>query len=353
VKPIDEVELFQANPEPRACGAQGIMRVARADWRFSMPNGIVCGILIFNSALFSQSVISSGYTAPGPVPVAPGQIATFYVQLASGVSPNIIGITLVQQGSTNTNVPLQSLRTVSECPDNSAVSPPACASLLAVTVQIPYELVPYCPLCARPVSATPPLLIINQGGQPPAAIELNPLADEVHVLTACDVALGAATQPNYTGLPCAPLVTHLDGTLVSASSPANVGEALTAWVFGLGQTNPAASTGQPAEIAAPTETFNLNFNYSINALATKPVQTSPDRILIHPLYAGLAPGYIGLYQVNFTIPPGPQNGIARCALPGSYAPGSNVPQSNLTVSIGGQFSFDGAGICVNTQIPVD
>jgi uncharacterized protein (TIGR03437 family) len=209
-------------------------------------------------------------------------------------------------------------------------------------------------LCARPVSATPPLLIINQGGQSPAVIELNPLADEVHVVTACDVALGAAPKPNYTGLPCAPLVTHIDGTLVRASNPANVGETLTVWVFGLGQTNPSASTGQPAKMGAPAaETFNLDFNYSVNALATKPVQTSPDRILIHPLYAGLAPGYVGLYQVNFTVPQGPQNGIAHCALPGSFAPGSNVPQSNLTVSIGGQFSFDGAGIRVNTQIPVD
>ena len=153
--------------------------------------------------------------------------------------------------------------------------------------------------------------MINQGGQPPAVIELNPLADEVHVLTACDVALGAAPQPNYTGLPCAPLVTHIDGTLVSASSPANVGETLTAWVFGLGQTNPPASTGEQGIIGAPAaETFNLDFNYSVNALATKPVQTSPDRILIHPLYAGLAPGYVGLYQVNFTVPQGPQNGIA-------------------------------------------
>jgi uncharacterized protein (TIGR03437 family) len=319
-----------------------------------MSNSIFCGILIFNSFLYSQSVIVSGYTAPGPVSVAPGQIATFYIQLPGGTSANIIGITLSQLGSTNINVPVQSLRTVSECAASTAVSQPACASLLAVTVQIPYELAPYCPLCARPVSATPPLLTINQGGQPPAVIALNPLADEIHVLTACDVALGAAPQPNYTGLPCAPLVTHGDGTLVSPSSPANVGEGLTAWVFGLGQTNPAASTGETVKIGAPAaETFNLDFNYSINALATKPVQTSPDRILIHPLYAGLAPGYVGLYQVNFTVPQGPQNGIAHCALPGSFAPGANVPQSNLTVSIGGPFSFDGAGICVNTQIPVD
>jgi uncharacterized protein (TIGR03437 family) len=318
-----------------------------------MSNAIFCGLLIFNSFLFSQGVIVSGYTAPAPVSVAPGQIVTFYVQLPSGASANIMGVTL-EQGSTNTNVPVQSVRTASGCPDAATIPQPACSSLLALTVQIPYEVVPYCPLCLRPISAIPPLLTINQSGQPPAVIELNPLADEIHVLTACDVFLGAPRQLNYTGLPCAPLVTHTDGTLVSASSPANVGESLTAWVFGLGQTNPAASTGQPIKVAAPTiETFNLDFNYSVNALATKPVQTSPDRILIHPLYAGLAPGYVGLYQVNFTVPPGPQNGIARCALPGFFASGSSVPQSNLTVSIGGQFSFDGASICVNTQIPVD
>jgi hypothetical protein len=55
-------------------------------------------------------------------------------------------------------------------------------------------------------------------------------------------------------------------------------------------------------MATAAETFNLDFNYSANALATKPGQASPDRILIHPLYAGLAPGYVGLYQVNFTVP---------------------------------------------------
>lgn len=311
-------------------------------------------LLFFSSVAFSQSLIMSGYTAPAPVSVAPGQVATFYVQSpGGGVPTNIPAITL-QQGSTNTVVPLQSLRTVSECPDSTTSTvQPTCASLLALTVQIPYELTTFCPLCASPVSATPSVLTVNQGGQPTATIELNPLADQVHVLTQCDVVLGAPVQPNYSGLPCAPLVTHPDGTLVSASSPANFGENLTAWVFGLGQTNPAASTGQPAKMAPAAETFNLDFNYSVNALAAKPVQTSSDRIPIHPLYAGLAPGFVGLYQVNFTVPQGAPNGIAHCALTGSFAPGSNVVQSNLTVSIGGQFSFDGAAICVNTPIPVD
>jgi len=321
-----------------------------------MFKGIFFGSLL-SCSLIAQGVVGSGYTAPAPVPVAPGQIATFYVKGAIPTGTSVAGIigAMLQQGSESISLRIQSLGPVSMCPNVTSVSIAACGSLMAVTVQIPYELAPYCPLCARPISATPPVLVISGSGMTPSAIELNPLADAVHVLTACDVALGPPTpqQPNLTGLPCAPLVTHTDGSLVSAGNPASAGEALTAWVFGLGQTNPAATTGKPATMAATAETFNLNFDYEINALPAQPYTGEPDVVPIHPLFSGLAPGYVGLYQVNFMVPAGAANGIERCSLPGTVGPGGQAVQSNLTVSIGGQFSFDGAGICVATQIPVD
>jgi uncharacterized protein (TIGR03437 family) len=324
-----------------------------------MHKSIFCGLLLSNPFLIAQTLVGSGYTAPAPVSVAPGQIATFYVtgvQLALVNTPPGTPFTVtLQQNATNTTAPIQSVRVVSQCPDVTSISVSTCGSLTAITVQIPYELGPYCPLCARPVSATPPLMTISQNGQALTSIELNPLADEVHVLTACDVPLGPPTpaQPNLTGLPCSPLVTHPDGTLVSASSPANVGEALTVWAFGLGQTTPPATTGKPASMAPAAETFNLDFNYQVNALPAKPFTGEPDRVPLVPLFAGLSPGFVGLYQVNFVVPPQPPNGTPTCALPGTFASGANIAQSNLTVSIGGQFSFDGAGICVATQIPVD
>lgn len=330
-----------------------------------MLKSLVCGLFL-TFHLAAQTLVGAGYGLPAPVSVAPGQIATFYVAgllLGAGSTPgqppnslptNGITATLQQSGN-STPAPIQSIRGFSLCPDANSVAQTACGSMVAITVQMPYELAPVCPLCARPVSATPPTLFISQNGQNATAIELNPLADEVHVLTACDAALGPPLPPapNLTGLPCAPLVTHSNGTLVSASSPANVGEALTIWAFGLGQTTLAATTGQPAKAAPTAETFNLDFNYQVNALATKPYTGEPDRVPLTPLYAGLASGYVGLYQVNFVVPPQPPNGTPRCALSGTFAAGGNVPQSNLTVSIGGQFSFDGAGICVATQIPVD
>jgi uncharacterized protein (TIGR03437 family) len=323
-----------------------------------MFKGIFLGSLL-SCSLAAQALAGSGYTAPAPVSVAPGQIATFYVpgtQLALVETPPGTPVTVtLQQTGANVAAPIQSVRVISQCPDVTAVLVATCGSLTAITVQIPYELVPFCPLCAYPVSATPPLLTITQNGPALTSIELNPLVDEVHVLTACDVALGPPTpqQPNLTGLPCAPLVTHTNGTLVSAASPASAGEALTAWVFGLGQTNPPAATGKPATMGATVETFNLNFDYAINALPTKPYTGDPDNIPIHPLFSGLAPGYVGLYQVNFTVPAGPANGIAQCSQLGSVALNPNAPQSNLTVSIGGQNSFDGAGICVATLFPND
>lgn len=197
----------------------------------------------------------------------------------------------------------------------------------------------------------------DANGQNSAPIELNALADQTHILTACDLFLlpsGVTPPLNFTGLGCVPLVTHTDGTMVSASKPANVGETMTAWAVGLGQTNPAASTGQPASAAPTVQTFSLDFNYAVNALATKPFTGRPVVKPPQPLFAGLAPGYPGLYQINFVVPPEPPNGTPRCALlPVAFGLGSSVPQSNLTVSFGGAFSFDGAGICVATRIPID
>jgi uncharacterized protein (TIGR03437 family) len=133
-------------------------------------------------------------------------------------------------------------------------------------------------------------------------------------------------------LPCQSLITHADGALVTAGSPAQSREELVAYAVGLGLTIPAVHTGQPAAAATPTyETFTLDFDFRLNALATQPMQ--PGSV---PSYSGLVPGYAGLYQVNFIVPQ-PPAGLQAC---------SGGVVSNLTVSVGGLTSFDGVRICV-------
>ena len=93
--------------------------------------------------------------------------------------------------------------------------------------------------------------------------------------------------------------------------------------------------------AVPTQTtYTLNFNYRPNALGTKPMPGSPP-----PVFAGATPGYVGLYQVNFIVPDVPA-GTPPCAAP-SRVIGRNIVESNLTVTVGGNFSFDAARICVD------
>ncbi|MCL5745463.1 MAG: hypothetical protein M1541_16325 [Acidobacteria bacterium] len=135
------------------------------------------------------------------------------------------------------------------------------------------------------------------------------------------------------------MVAHGDGSLVSAQNPAVPGEEVVAYAVGLGQTNPPLETGKLVTAPAPTQaTFGLDFNYHPNALASKPLPDSPQ-----PLFSGATPGFVGLYQINFVVPP-PPPGTLPCVVP--KTPGENVVYSNLTVSVGGTSSFDAARLCV-------
>jgi hypothetical protein len=72
-----------------------------------------------------------------------------------------------------------------------------------------------------------------------------------------------------------------------------------------------------------------------------------------PIFVGLTPTEVGLYQVNFTVP-APPAGTPACgstiSVASLTAPIQTAPiQTNLTISImaSGQ-SFSGAAICVDT-----
>jgi uncharacterized protein (TIGR03437 family) len=84
---------------------------------------------------------------------------------------------------------------------------------------------------------------------------------------------------------------HSDGSLVSATSPATAGEYLVAYLAGLGETNVPVSSGtaSPASpLAQPSDAPVLTINGAQFPIA----------------FAGLTPGLVGLYQMNFQAPTG-------------------------------------------------
>jgi uncharacterized protein (TIGR03437 family) len=88
------------------------------------------------------------------------------------------------------------------------------------------------------------------------------------------------------------LATHLDGTLVSDERPAGRGEWVVAYCSGLGRTSPNASMYTPALSAAPIQTME-------QLVVTADGSPLPPEAIY---YAGLTPGFAGLYQINLKLP---------------------------------------------------
>lgn len=291
----------------------------------------------------SSGITSAGYSAPAPLVAAPGQIVTLFVQgltvtlkdpirAPQGPLPlSLGGITAtLTQGPITTPAPIVEVR--------------ASGALTAVTVQIPYELQPLCPLCLRPV-VSPVQIAVFENGRGGTPIDIVALGQNIHILTACDVAVPGfqAAPPAFHGIPCQPLVTHVDGSLVTANQPARANETLVAYAFGLGATDPPTATGQVPSEARTASPLSLFYDFRVNAGVTR-ATTAVNAIA--PVYAGLVPGYPGLYQINFPVL-GPTVALTPCTPGGlgSYVAPDSV-QSNLTVSFGSAFSVDAAAICV-------
>jgi uncharacterized protein (TIGR03437 family) len=97
-------------------------------------------------------------------------------------------------------------------------------------------------------------------------------------------------------------ITHQDGSLVTEASPAQVGESVVLYASGLGPVTPSVADGAAAPSSQLAETV------------------SPVRVFVGGVEAatvefeGLAPGFTGLYQMDFVIPAGVNPGQWYCDL---------------------------------------
>lgn len=317
-------------------------------------------IALLAQATGQQPVIGgAGYSFPVPLSVAPGQLITLFVQgvntqLASPVRAEstpwpttLAGVSVTYHQGSDQLAAMLEVRPISTCLGSLPPSGAACGTILAVTAQLPFQMLTLCPLCGRP--DIPATLSATVNGVVSQSISVQPLSDQVHFVTACDVMMPSSqTRIGSSPPPCPPMVTHADGKLVSAGNPAKSGEELVAYAVGLGQTDPSLTLGQPAASAAPTATtFAIDFNYHANAGPSGPI-VGRWFATTGPLFTGATPGFTGLYQINFIVPESPA-GLPGCIDAATLPPVSSAVQSNLTVSVGSAFSFDGAGICVQPE----
>ena len=107
------------------------------------------------------------------------------------------------------------------------------------------------------------------------------------------------------------IATHGNGPLVTASSPAAPGEVVVLYATGLGETAPEAICGYLPEMASPLADLR-DFQVLLNGTAVDPK-------LIQ--YAGVAPGFAGLFQINLELPANcPPNPEIQIGFAGNFSP---------------------------------
>ena len=133
-------------------------------------------------------------------------------------------------------------------------------------------------------------LVANQ--QYPVIASLN---GALSVPVLADIAafqLGVAAQADGTVI-----AQHgANSAYVTANSPAKPGEVVVIYLSGMGATNPAVKSGQPAPSSEPL------------ARVTNQPTVTLDGQTASVQFAGLSPASVGLYQINFVVPKGARTG---------------------------------------------
>ncbi len=158
--------------------------------------------------------------------------------------------------------------------------------------QLPFELLP---------NATYTLVVMNNN-----AISVPQL------VTLTDVSPGVAANADQTTI-----AQHANFEYVTTANPAKPGEVLIMYLTGLGATKPAVKSGDAAPGVEPL------------ARVVNAVTVTVDGEMTSVPFAGLTPGAVGLYQIDFTVPADAKNGSLNVVVmqDGVSANTSTIPVS--------------------------
>ncbi len=130
------------------------------------------------------------------------------------------------------------------------------------------------------------------------------------------VAVSAAMPGIFTVNGKAGAILKSDYSLNNLSNPAHPGDIIIIYATGLGPVSPTVATGTPASTAAQV---TIPTSVTIGGLSAKVI------------YAGLAPSFVGLYQINVIVP---SNTTSGNAVPVVITTGTSVSNTATIVVVG-------------------
>ncbi len=202
-------------------------------------------------------------------PLAPGTIAQVY---GTGLAP-----ALVSTGAP----PLPTTFNNTYALVGSTLAPLYALSSGQINIQIPYE--------ATANQQTPIVLSVNNAITLPQMLSIVPTTPGV--LSADN----GPTPPSVQNGANIIAQHSANGSLVTSASPATPGEALVMYLVGMGATKPSIASG------AETPFAPLSYA-TVQPTVTVGSQTSK------VLFAGLTPGFVGLFQIDFEVPASASSG---------------------------------------------
>ncbi|MGP0071571.1 MAG: IPT/TIG domain-containing protein [Bryobacteraceae bacterium] len=204
--------------------------------------------------------------APFTTFVSPGEFLTLY---GSGLAPTTV----------STSVPFSTNVSGVQVMIGGTAAPIYFVSPNEIDVVVPYEVTP---------GSVAQIQVINNGAN-----------SNVVTQFIGETSVGVFTNNPENGIGYAAAL-RPDGSIISEANPAPVGETEAVYLAGMGTTS-----NQPADgAAAPSSPLADTNSVPSIALFDSAGNAQPATVT----FSGLAPGFAGLYQIDFTIPSGLVNG---------------------------------------------
>lgn len=223
----------------------------------SLSTSFLLNVIGRSPAFSLDGVLNAASYQPG---VVPGSLATVF---GAGLSEGISGTVFVG-GETSFGGTIVRIGGL-QAPLISITGPPN----EQINVQVPFEL--------------------SAGIQTTVEVQNNGSSTTIGGVASFASQPGIFTVPLDDTTSVGAVIHAATGELVTPANPAARGEAVSLFITGGGDVNPAVQSGVPAPPGLPP-------------VMLLPVIVGVDNKGTDPLFSGYAPGFIGLYQVNFLIP---------------------------------------------------
>ena len=251
-------------------GAGGTVRIGSGIGPYLGVSVAVAAPSLTGSGVFlnPEGVVNAGSWAPFTAGIAPGE---FIALVGTGLAPD--GLPVASAPFPTTLGPVQVMI-------NGVAAPIYYATPNLIEAIVPYET----------TGSIAQIQVINNG------------ATSNTVTTFISLTAPGVFTQNQNGLGYGSVL-HADYSLVTPSNPAQLGETLQVYLTGLGAVSPAVADGA----AAPSGSLSSTTNTITASIGGQAATVS---------YAGLAPGYVSLYQVNVQVPSAATSGDNLLAISG-------------------------------------